>query len=105
MTPSPDDELSTIATLQQAGRAAEARDRATALVTRLSAVVDHPGEPAARAYLALALHAAGRPVLALATLLEAALETGGFGADRHALAAHQARLVTAAMSEGAVTGD
>ncbi|KAB2900925.1 MAG: hypothetical protein F9K40_08860 [Kofleriaceae bacterium] len=60
----------------------------------------HPDDATLRAFLALALHAAGHSTLALATMLEAALAAArpdGFGGYGSALAEYQRQLVDAAL--------
>ncbi len=85
-------------TLRNVGRADDA-------VTRLAeATAEYPDHAALRAFLALALHSAGHPTLALATMLETALAVAGPGADgfgqyARALAEYQAELVAAALGE------
>ncbi len=83
-------------TLRNVGRAEDA-------VARLAeATIEYPDHAALRAFLALALHSAGQPALALATMLEAALAAAahadGFGAYTRALTAYQQELVDAALA-------
>lgn len=81
--------------LRAPGRAEEA-------VARLAeATAEHPDDAALRAFLALALHSAGHPTLALATMLEAALAAArpdGFGGFERALVEYQRELVDAALN-------
>ncbi len=109
MLPNPEDELVAIDTLSARGDPAGARARANQLASRLAAaVIERPDEPGLRAYLALALHAAGRSSLALGTMLEVALAAAPdavFGAYARGLAERRARLLTATMIEERVTGD
>ena len=100
--PAPDlDEL-----LQRAGFGPTLHDvsrRAEDAVALLAeATAEHPDDAALRAFLALALHAAGHPTLALATMLEAALAAAarpdGFGRYERALTAYQQELIEAALN-------
>lgn len=98
----PDPDLDEI--LHRAGFGPTLRDlrRAEDAVAYLAeATADHPDHAALRAYLALALHAAGHPTLALATMLEAALAAAarpdGFGGYERALTAYQQELIEAAL--------
>ncbi len=81
-------------TLRNVGRADDA-------VARLAeATAEFPDDAALRAFLALALHSAGHPTLALATMLEAGLAAArpdGFGPYARALVEYQAELVDAAL--------
>lgn len=81
-------------TLRNVGRAEEA-------VARLAeATAAYPDDAALRAFLALALHAAGHGTMALAAMLEAALAAArpdGFGPYARALAEYQAELVARAL--------
>jgi len=81
-------------TLRNVGRAEDA-------VARLAeATAEFPDDAALRAFLALALHSAGHPTLALATMLEAALAAArpdGFGRYDRALVEYQRELVDAAL--------
>jgi len=84
-------------TLRNVGRHEEA-------VARLAeAATVYPDDAAMRAFLALALHSAGHPTLALATMLEAALAAAarpdGFGRYARALGLYQAELVNAAIGD------
>ncbi len=83
-------------TLRNVGRADDA-------VARLAeATLDYPDHAPLRAFLALALHSAGHPTLALATMLEAALAAAGpdgFGPYARALVDYQAELVAAAVGD------
>lgn len=82
-------------TLRNVGRAEDA-------VARLAeATAEYPDDAALRAFLALALHSAGHPTLALATMLEAALAAArpdGFGPYARALTEYQQELIDAALS-------
>jgi predicted Zn-dependent protease len=91
--------------LAQVGFGAALRDlrRADDAVARLAeATALHPDHAALRAFLALALHAAGQPALALAAMLEAALAAAahpdGFGPHTRALTAYQQELIDAALA-------
>jgi Flp pilus assembly protein TadD len=84
-------------TLRNVGRLEEA-------VARLAeATAVYPDDAAMRAFLSLALHSAGHPTLALATMLEAALAAAarpdGFGRYARALGDYQAELVAAAIGD------
>ncbi|MBK9036042.1 MAG: tetratricopeptide repeat protein [Myxococcales bacterium] len=63
------------------------------------AVLEFPGDPALRAFLALALHGGGHAALALATMLEAGLMSGptAFAPYRRALGEYQRALQEAAV--------
>lgn len=81
-------------TLRNVGREDEA-------VVRLGeAVAAYPENAALRAFLALALHSAGHPRLAMATMLETALAAsrpGAFRGYERALSSYQAELIDAAL--------
>jgi hypothetical protein len=80
-------------TLRNVGRAEETVARLT------EATVEYPDNAALRAFLALALHSAGRTDLALAAMLQVALQVTrphGFGPYSRALAEYQAELSAAA---------
>ena len=77
--------------------------RAEEAVARLAeATAELPDDATLRAFLALALHFAGHPTLALATMLEAALAAAatadGFGPFTRALVEYQKELVDAALA-------
>ena len=86
-------------TLRNVGR----HDDAIAILGQ--AALAHPDHAALRAFLALALHAAGHATLALATMLDAALASSptAFAPYRRALASYLQELQDAALPEPSVS--
>lgn len=87
-------------TLRNCGRA----DDAVAVLA--AAVLEFPDDAALRAFLALALHGAGHPALALATMLDAGLATAptAFAPYRRALGDYARELQLAATPAPATPG-
>ena len=83
-------------TLRNVGRAEEA------VAILAEAALEHPDYPALQAFLALALHAAGHPTAALATMLAVVLDLAGpqggpLDGYQRALGEYQRELLDAAM--------